>query len=424
MKAIRKSWTFWTAALVNVVLISLSAAVAQTRYRVEDLGTLGGSFAQATGLNNTDWVTGLATLPGDSQVQAFLWRKGVMADLGTLGGPNSWAATANERGQTVGGAETDMQDPNQENDCFFGTTFQCLPFIWRHGRMTALPTLGGTNGFVNWTNNREAIGYAENSTPDSTCTPGGQVLEVEPVLWEEGEVQQLPTIVGDTDGVAIFINDKGQVVGATGSCFSAEIQHHAVFWPEHSAVIDLGNLGGAQNNAAEGINNRSQVVGHSGRTDGTIHAFLWQDGKMSDLGTLAGDSSSFAWSINDKSQIAGTSVDTNGNARAFLRYDDKLTDLNTLIPPDSPLFLLDAYVINEHGDIVGDAVQKATGQVHAYLARHCEATDSEDGECAAVPAATLDQSTANERFVVPENVRTLIRQRVARHSLSRQFGKE
>jgi probable HAF family extracellular repeat protein len=426
MKANRNSWTFWTAALVTIVLICINATVAQTRYRVEDLGTLGGTFGTASGLNNRDWVTGLATLPGDSEVQAFLWRKGVMADLGTLGGPNSWAATANERGQIVGGAETPMQDPNQENDCFFGTTFQCLPFSWRHGKMTALPTLGGTNGFANSINNRgQVIGYAENSVPDSTCAPGTQVLEVEPVLWDQGEIQQLPTIVGDNDGVALVINDKGQTVGATGSCFSAQVQHHAVFWPDRGTVIDLGNLGGAQNNIAEGINNRGQIVGHSGRSDGTTHAFLWQDGTMSDLGTLAGDSSSFAWFINDKSQMVGTSVDANGNSRAFLRRDDTLIDLNTLIPGNSPLSLLDAFAINEQGDIVGDALQKATGQVHAYLAKRCEESDSDDGCCDrdAVTAVSA-QSNENERFVTPENIRRLVQERLVRRSLSRPFGKQ
>jgi probable HAF family extracellular repeat protein len=99
--------------------------------------------------------------------------------------------------------------------------------------------------------------------------------------------------------------------------FQTEVQHYAVFWPDRGTVIDLGNLGGAQNNIAEGINNRGQVVGHSRRSDGTIHAFFWQDGTISDLGTLPGDSNRFGFSINNKGQIVGTSVDVNGNPVLF-----------------------------------------------------------------------------------------------------------
>jgi probable HAF family extracellular repeat protein len=265
--------------------------------------------------------------------------------------------------------------------------------------------------------------------PDATCSPGGaQVLQIEPVLWE-GEIHQLPTFVGDPDGVALAINDKGQTVGTSGNCFTSStgIQVHAVLWQECGAVIDLGNLGGAQHNIAESINNRAQVVGYSGRSDDTIHAFLWQDGTINDLGTVAGDVNSYGFAINDSGQAVGASVDANGNPRAFLRHHDMLTDLNTLIPPDSPLFLLDAYTINERGDIAGDALQKATGQVHAYLARRCEADDSEDEGCrdrAAVPSGALGQSNGNKRFIVPENVRTLVQERLARYSLSRSLGKE
>jgi probable HAF family extracellular repeat protein len=414
-----------------ILVVLVNSAAAQERYRVEDLGTLGGTFAVSFGLNDRGWVDGQANLPGDAMSHAFLWRRGVMTDLGTLGGPNSAASALNERGQIVGGAETPMQDPNQENDCFFGTTFQCLPFILRHGKMAALPTLGGTNGFANWINNRgQVIGYAENKMADATCSPGGgQVLQIEPVQWEEGEIHQLPTFVGDPDGVALAINDEGQTVGTSGNCFTSStgIQVHAVLWQECGAVIDLGNLGGTQSNIAEGINNHTQVVGYSGRSDGTINAFLWQEGTITDLGTVAGDMNSYGYAINDNGQVVGTSVNASGNPRAFLRHHDMLTDLNTLIPADSPLFLLDAYNINERGDIAGDALQIATGEVHAYLARRCEADDSEDEGCrdrAAVPSEALGQSNGNKRVIVPENVRTLVRERLARYSLSRPLGKE
>src|SRR5205809_4225907 len=75
-----------------------------SRYTVIDLGTLGGTFySQAFGLNNKGSVVGLAELLGDTDfatgfppVHAFLWRKGLMTDLGSFGGRVSQAISVNE----------------------------------------------------------------------------------------------------------------------------------------------------------------------------------------------------------------------------------------------------------------------------------------------------------------------------------------
>jgi len=89
------------------------------RYTITELGTLGGTFSEAVGINNKSSVIGFSTLPGGRNVHAFLWRNGVMTDLRTLGGPNS--ATGNlgvgsfspfsERGAVGGEAETSTPDP-------------------------------------------------------------------------------------------------------------------------------------------------------------------------------------------------------------------------------------------------------------------------------------------------------------------------
>jgi uncharacterized membrane protein len=73
---------------------------------------------------------------------------GTNIDLGTLGGMNSWTnyGGINDRGEAVGFAETAVPDPDGEDMCAFGTKLTCRTFLWRHGRMMALPTLGGNNG--------------------------------------------------------------------------------------------------------------------------------------------------------------------------------------------------------------------------------------------------------------------------------------
>ncbi len=109
--------------LTSIAASSLLAAlaIAQTpRYTVTDLGTLpGGTFSNTAGINNKGWVTGTAGLP-DNTEHAVLWRRGLMKDLDTLGGPNSAANVGpNERGEVVGEAETSTPDPNGEDFCGF-----------------------------------------------------------------------------------------------------------------------------------------------------------------------------------------------------------------------------------------------------------------------------------------------------------------
>jgi len=151
--------------------VRLAAQEQQPRYRVKDLGTLGGTFSLAGGINNRGEVEGFSTLPGDTARHAFLWRRGRMIDLGTLGGPNSAAFwRPSESGQVGGHAETSTPDPLGEDFCGFGTNLICLPFVWNRGAMTSLPTLGGSNGIANGFNSRgQVAGVAENTTPDPTC---------------------------------------------------------------------------------------------------------------------------------------------------------------------------------------------------------------------------------------------------------------
>jgi probable HAF family extracellular repeat protein len=71
-----------------------------------DLGTLGGIYSAALGINPRGQVVGASpTVPGEEHIfddHAFLWEKGVMTDLGTLGGIRSIAFGINPAGEVVG----------------------------------------------------------------------------------------------------------------------------------------------------------------------------------------------------------------------------------------------------------------------------------------------------------------------------------
>ncbi|MCH8250811.1 MAG: hypothetical protein IID36_00005, partial [Planctomycetes bacterium] len=71
---------------------------------MSDLGTLGGEFSRAYGVNDFDQVVGRSERPeGGNIYHAFLWEKGKMIDLGKIGGfASSWACAINNGGQVIG----------------------------------------------------------------------------------------------------------------------------------------------------------------------------------------------------------------------------------------------------------------------------------------------------------------------------------
>jgi probable HAF family extracellular repeat protein len=407
MKSRMLTWITVMTWFAAVAMPNQVAAQGQNQqppgYTVTDIGTLGGTFGEANAVNNKGWVVGDATLPGNRVRHAFLWRKGLMKDLGTLGGPNSIALfPLNERGEITGFSDTSTPDLLGEDFCGFGTNLICLPFLWQHGMMTPLPTLGGNNGQALEVNNRgQVVGVAENTTLDATCVRTTQTPQFKPVIWQKGEVRALPTFPSDPDGVANAINDKGDAVGQTGDCTSA---FHAVLW-HNGTPTDLGSLGGLQLNPLD-INNRGQVVGVAFSPDGTtIVGFLWENGVATDLGTIPPDVFSVAIGINDKGQIVGDSCDEFFDCRAFLWQNGTMTELNSLIHDPNAPFLENANSINSRGQIAGKTTVQGTPIADAFLAspNHTQTTDE---------TAAPRETTETRKATLPENVSKMLRQRL------------
>ena len=237
----------------------------------------------------------------------------------------------------------------------------CVPFLWQYGSMTPLPTLGGVNGQASWINNRgEIVGTSETFTLDPAC-PSPQKFQFKPVIWENGQIEELPTFGSDVNGYAFSINDSGQAVGASGDCAALQgngtyLQaRHALIW-QTGTVTNLGTLGGTGKGMgifALGINNQGQAVGVSDLAgDQTFHGFVWsRETGMQDVGTLPGDVASGALAINDAGEMIGVSFDKDFNLTAFVQQPGGvMTDLNSLVPADSPLFLILACSINSAGE--------------------------------------------------------------------------
>jgi len=389
MSTFRQLRNFWIPFVATIVLGCFSDAVAQTSYKITDLGTNNSkdNFSMAMGLNNQGWaenMDGFVNPPENnlftsvSRGRAVISIYGFNIDLGTLGKPdgNSWInwGGINDRGEAVGMSETAVLDPNGEDICGFGTQLTCVPFLWKNGHMSALPTVGGNNGQASAINNRgEVVGYAETANTDPTCPP---TPSISPVLWEQGQAQPLPLVGTDPDGTAFGINDQGQAVGYSGSCIAAK---HAVMWKNNTAFV-LQDLGGTKSNVAYAINNLGQIVGKVRSADGTHYvAALWQpDGTLTTHEPLLGDSYAFATGINNLGQVVGNDFDSNFNwSHGFIWQNRVMTDLNTLIPADSNLFVISASNINERGQISGMAFVVSgpnTGEIHAYLASPSDAS--------------------------------------------------
>jgi uncharacterized membrane protein len=126
---------------------------------------------------------------------------------------------------------------------------------------------------------------------------------------------------------------------------------------------------------------------------------------MKDLGTVKNMPIAAPGAINNRGQIAGFACDPASNTcLAYVSQANVLTDLNDLIPADATLYLAYAYGINDVGEIAGGAVDKKTGEMHAFLATPIR------------PAANIGSFPRAEQTVtmpmpLPENVRKVFGQR-------------
>src|SRR5437763_6473894 len=368
------------------------ATKARLQYQVSTLPDFGGTSSGGNSINDQSWVAGYSRLP-DRNRHATLWRNSSLLDLGTLGGPNSSVTwnVKNTAGIIVGISQTLTPEPLGESwsSAFFYSTpnnvgYINLGFVWQQGLMRGLPNFpGGNNGFATGANNLgQVVGWAENGVHDPSCCCT-QVLQFLPAMWTLGppdQIHALPLISGDTSGAATAINDRGQMVGISGTCDQAvgrRTAKHAVLW-ENGSVTEIGPFPAHWWNTPTAINQHGDVVGFAGDpafVEGDVlHAFKWtREEGIRPLKPLKGRTpqhvDSEAYGINEAGQVVGVSCDAGQTDCRAVIWDRSAypIDLNDLKGNYSG-FLALARDINDKGEITGRAVDSTTGALIAYLA--------------------------------------------------------
>jgi probable HAF family extracellular repeat protein len=178
-----------------------------------DLGSLGGTSASPTALNNRGQVIGVSSLAGDQIFDPFLWDEGKLIDLNThtIGGNPITANALNDAGEIVGGGSF----PNRVFDAY----------VWRNGAATDLGTLNSDcfSEAVAINSRSQVVGYS------LSCD--GSTLRS--FLWERGSMIDLNTLIPPNSGLqlaeTIAINDRGEIAGngVPPSCKSVATCGHA-----------------------------------------------------------------------------------------------------------------------------------------------------------------------------------------------------
>ncbi len=269
-----------------------------------DLGSLGGTDSFAYGVNDSGVVVGQSQL-SQGTYRAFAAVGGRMIDLGTLGGDYSAAFDINDAGTIVGQSLTG------------GGLYHAFSFS--NGKMTDL----GTISHPSYRNDGRTAAYAVNRAGTVVGTSNGWAFS-----YSNGVMTALDgTALDPLDTAAYAINDSGTIVGACENSLTT----HAMSY-SNGVMTDLGDLGqgayaGLCFSVATAISNDGTIVGYGSLTPDFpfypfVDAFVYKDGVMIDLGPdFDPDSTSYACAVDSHGNVFGSALED--GLQQYLLYQAK-----------------------------------------------------------------------------------------------------
>jgi len=357
----------WRVSLRAAGLVVVLAAAVQLHagvmYTITDLGTLGGTYSYARGINDRGQVVGSSERGGDYAEHAFRTAPNqpinpMTDDLGTLAGKTySQAYGINNLGQVVGWSGS---LPNGVD----ARAFRTGPNQAINRGTDGLGTLGGSRSFAYAINDvGEVVGESSLAGDDEPHEFWGHAFRTGPNLPINPSTDNLGTL-GGRSSAAYGINDAGQVAG---SALTADAKWHGFRTGPNSAIVplsdDIGTLGG-WGSIANAITASGHVAGTADPAPeqpgfpAPIHIFRTDrnrriDPATDDLGAI-GSGSPTVLGMNDGGDIVGWyfAAPDYDHMRAFVCFGSSLFDLNELIEPVPGLVLEVASDINNLGQIV------------------------------------------------------------------------
>jgi probable HAF family extracellular repeat protein len=182
--------------------------------------TLGGKSNTANGININGQITGRSLVANNAAIHAYLYGGGIVTDLGTLGGTHSLGSGINDYGQ-VTGASTLPGNPLSINQRVNVNSFYNLAthaYLYDKGKMKDLGTLGGyalSSGGTRVNNKGQVTGWSNLNTSGY----------IRAFIYSNGKMKNLGVLSGGEHSVGNDINNYGQVVGQSQKLIYPAFRH-------------------------------------------------------------------------------------------------------------------------------------------------------------------------------------------------------